>query len=161
MEPYYEYRHIVSFEETNLVGNVYYVNYLRWQGRCREMFLLERAPDVLDELRGDLKLFTLRSECEYLAEISAFDELSIRMRLEELTQTQIAFAFDYVHVREGAEFLVARGKQRVACMRGPNGRTKPARVPESLRRALEGYSIWTQGYGATNGLAPARGGGRA
>ena len=35
MEPYYEYRHIVSFEETNLVGNVYYVNYLRWQGRCR------------------------------------------------------------------------------------------------------------------------------
>ena len=34
----YEYRHVVAFEETNLVGNVYYVNHLRWQGRCREMF---------------------------------------------------------------------------------------------------------------------------
>lgn len=139
MESYYEYRHIVSFEETNLVGNVYYVNYVRWQGRCREMFLLERAPDVLEELRGNLKLFTLSSECEYLAEISAFDEISIRMRLEELAQTQIAFTFDYVKVSDGVEKLVARGRQRVACMRGPNGSTSPARVPASLRRALAPY----------------------
>ena len=102
MDQYYEYRHLVGFEETNLVGNVYYVNYVRWQGRCREMFLLEHAPGVLDELRDDLKLFTIKAECEYLAEVSAFDELSIRMRLEELTQTQIGFAFEYVLLRDGA-----------------------------------------------------------
>lgn len=161
MESYYEHRHIVSFEETNLVGNVYYVNYIRWQGRCREMFLLERAPDVLDELRRDLKLFTLKSECEYLAEISAFDQVSIRMRLEELTQTQIAFAFDYVKVSDGAEILVARGRQRIACMRGPNGRTSPARLPESLRRALAQYSVAAPHRGAANGRAHAGTGGRA
>jgi enediyne core biosynthesis thioesterase len=159
--PYYEYRHWVSFEETNLVGNVYYVNYLRWQGRCREMFLLEQAPDVIDELRADLKIFTLKSECEYLAEISAFDEISIRMRLEELTQTQIAFAFDYVHLVDGAEALVARGRQRVACMRGPNGNTSPARVPESLRSALEKYRPSAPDRGAANGRANAGVGGRA
>ena len=139
--PYYEYRHLVGFEETNLVGNVYYVNYVRWQGRCREMFLLERAPSVLDDLRGDLKLFTIKSECEYLSEVTAFDELAIRMRLEELTQTQISFAFDYVKISNGMEELVARGRQRVACMRGANGATAPARVPEDLRRALEGYEV--------------------
>jgi acyl-CoA thioesterase FadM len=161
MQPFYEYRHIVSFEETNLVGNVYYVNYLRWQGRCREMFLLERAPDILDELRGDLKLFTLKSECEYLAEISAFDEISVRMRLEELTQTQIAFAFDYVHLADGTEILVARGRQRVACMRGPNGNTGPARVPESLRKALEGYPVRVKDAGGHNGRPHAGAGGRA
>jgi enediyne core biosynthesis thioesterase len=141
MDQFYEYRHVVGFEETNLVGNVYYVNYVRWQGRCREMFLLEHAPDVLDDLRADLKLFTLKAECEYLAELSAFDELSIRMRLEDLTQTQIGFAFDYVRIREGVEELVARGKQRVACMRGANNQTMPTRVPETLRQALEGYAV--------------------
>src|SRR5687768_7288529 len=93
---YYEYRHTVSFEETNLVGNVYYVNYLRWQGRCRELFLKEHAPAVLAELRADLKLFTLRVDCEFFAEIGAFDDLAIRMRLAELTQTQLEFAFDYL-----------------------------------------------------------------
>ena len=45
----YEYRHVVGFEETNLVGNVYFTEHLRWQGRCREMFLKEHAPEVLAE----------------------------------------------------------------------------------------------------------------
>lgn len=141
MEPYYEYRHRVGFEETNLVGNVYYVNYVRWQGRCREMFLLERAPEVLEDIRVDLKMFTLKVECEFLAEITAFDELAIRMRLEDLTQTQIGFAFDYVKLMPDLEILVARGRQRIACMRGPNTDTRPARVPEALRKALSHYSM--------------------
>jgi enediyne biosynthesis thioesterase len=140
MTDYYEIRHTVGFEETNLVGNVYYVNYLRWQGRCREMFLKEKAPTVLAEVRDDLKLFTLKVECEFFAEITAFHELSIRMRLEELTQTQIQFSFDYVHLHEDGEILVARGRQRIACMRGPNTNTVPVRVPEELRAALAPYS---------------------
>jgi enediyne biosynthesis thioesterase len=137
---YYEIRHTVGFEETNLVGNVYYVNYLRWQGRCREMFLREKAPSVLEDLRDDLKLFTLKAECEFFSEITAFDDLSVRMRLEELTQTQIQFTFDYVKLADGYEQLVASGRQRIACMRGPNTATVPSRVPEDLKRALEPYS---------------------
>ncbi len=141
MDKYFEYVHIVGFEETNLVGNVYYVNYLRWQGRCREMFLKERAPEVLADLRNDLKLFTLRVDCEFFAEITAFDELSIRMRLAQLAQTQVEFSFDYVRLEpNGGEAMVARGSQRVACMRGPNTKTVPARVPETLIRALEPYA---------------------
>lgn len=140
MNRYFELPHTVGFEETNIVGNVYYVNYLRWQGRCREMFLKQRAPEVLADLRDDLKLFTLKVDCEFFAEITAFDELSIRMRLVDLAQTQLEFSFDYVRLDPGGgETLVARGRQRVACMRGPNNRTVPTRVPEPLIRALEPY----------------------
>jgi len=141
MADYYEYRHVVGFEETNIVGNVYYVNYLRWQGRCREMFLRELAPAVLDDVRGDLKLFTLKVDCEFFAEITAFDELSIRMRLEQLTQSQIEFSFEYVRITGGTELPVARGRQRIACMRGPNTNTVPTRVPEALRTALEPFRV--------------------
>lgn len=141
MSRHFEYRHVVGFEETNLVGNVYYVNYLRWQGRCREMFLKERAPEVLDDLRADLKLFTLRVDCEFFAELTLFDELSIRLRLIELAQTQVEFGFDYVRHDAGGEVLVARGMQRIACMRGPNTRTVPARVPDALVRALAPYAV--------------------
>ncbi|HEY2443845.1 MAG TPA: acyl-CoA thioesterase [Streptosporangiaceae bacterium] len=140
MDNYFEYLHTVGFEETNIVGNVYYVNYLRWQGRCREMFLKERAPAVLAELQADLKLFTLKVDCEFFAEITAFDELSIRMRLVDLAQTQLEFSFDYIRLDGGSEKLIARGRQRVACMRGPNTRTIPARVPESLVEALARYT---------------------
>jgi enediyne biosynthesis thioesterase len=138
---YFEYRYTVGFEETNLVGNVYYVNYLRWQGRCREMFLKQQAPEVLAELQSGLKLFTLKVDCEFFAELTAFDELSIRMRLIELSRTQLEFGFDYVRVGEDAhETFVARGRQRVACMRGPNNATVPTPVPQSLVAALQPYS---------------------
>jgi enediyne biosynthesis thioesterase len=139
MNEYYEYRHVVGFEETNLVGNVYYVNYLRWQGRCRELFLKEHAPEVLAELRDDLKLFTLKVDCEFFAELTAFDELVVHMRLADLAQTQLELQFDYLLVEGADTRLVARGRQRIACMRGPNGRTEPARVPPALTRALAPY----------------------
>lgn len=148
MIDYFEYRHTVGFEETNIVGNVYYTNYLRWQGRCRELFLKERAPEVLAELRGDLKLFTLKVDCEFYAELTAFDELVVRMRLLELAQTQLEFGFDFLRLDgDGAETLVARGHQRVACMRGPNTRTSPARIPEPLATALEPYAPSAYGRG--------------
>jgi enediyne biosynthesis thioesterase len=60
----YEYHHIVSFEETNLVGNVYYANYILWQGRCREMFLRDRSPGIIKELSQGLALVTVRVSCD-------------------------------------------------------------------------------------------------
>lgn len=140
MNDYYAINHTIGFEETNLVGNVYYVNYLRWQGRCREMFLHEKAPAVLDDLRNDLKLFTLNVSCEFYSELTAFDEVSIRMRLAELTRSQVQFDFEYVSLRSEGELSVGRGSQRVVCMRGPNTRTHPTPVPDALVAALKPYS---------------------
>lgn len=133
----FEYRHIVGFEETNLVGNVYYVNHLRWQGRCREMFLRDHAPDVLADLAGDLALATTRCSCEYFDELSAFDEVVIRMSLASPpVQNRISLEFEYL--RDGRP--VARGEQQIACMRRVNGTLAPTPVPESLRDALRAYA---------------------
>jgi enediyne core biosynthesis thioesterase len=137
MDDYFEYRLTVGLEETNLVGNVYFVNYLSWQGRCRELFLKHHAPAVLADLRAGLKLFTLKVDCEFYAEITAFDELAVRMRLIELARTQLEFGFDYIRV--DSETLVARGRQRVACMRTLDHHTVPTPIPEQLARALEPY----------------------
>ncbi|MBV9445837.1 MAG: acyl-CoA thioesterase [Streptosporangiaceae bacterium] len=145
MTPYFEHRHVVGLEETNLVGNVYFSHFMRWQGQCREMFLREHAPEVLTDLADGFKIFTVSCTCEYLAEVSAFEEISIRLYLKELTQTQIAFAFGYFRVDGPAERQVARGTQRVVCMRAAQGEIVPARVPESLRSALASYRLGDDG----------------
>ena len=136
---YYEYRHIVSFAETNLVGNVYYTHFLAWQGRCREMFLRDHAPDVVEELSGSLSLATVRCSCEFFAELLVFDEVILRMRLAELMQNRITLAFEYWRRKDGGEELVARGEQQVACMKREGQRVVPALVPPSLREALGAY----------------------
>lgn len=132
----YEYKHIVGFEETNLVGNVYYANFVRWQGRCREMFLYEHAPSILDMVRNDFALVTTRVSCEFFNEILAFDEIIIRMRLGALKQNRIVMLFEYWRSDE----IVARGEQEIACMQRKNGSNTPVPVPENLRNALESYA---------------------
>jgi len=136
----YEYQHTVGFEETNLVGNVYYVNHLRWQGRCREMFLREYAPDVLVELEHGLALATVRCSCEYALELLAFDEVVIQMRLGSYTQNRITLLFEYWRQKEAARELVARGEQQVACMRREGERMVPTPIPASLQAALQQYT---------------------
>jgi enediyne biosynthesis thioesterase len=135
----YEYRHRVLFEDTNLVGNVYFTRYLGWQGRCREGFLWEHAPDVLGELERGLGLVTTRCSCEYLGEAFVGDEVAVRMRLARLTRNLISLEFEYWRVSAGEEVLLARGEQQVACVRRESGRVAPVPVPESLARALELY----------------------
>jgi enediyne biosynthesis thioesterase len=130
--PAYEYRHVVSFEETNLVGNVYYANHVRWQGRVREMFLRDHAPDIIRELGEGLSMVTTRVFCEYYSELFAFDEVLIRMSVAEVTQSRVTMRYEYLCKDQ----LMARGEQQIACLRKEGERMVTAPVPQSLRNAL-------------------------
>lgn len=139
----FEHRHIVGFEETNLVGNVYFVNHLRWQGQCREMFLRNHAPEILKDLTQGLVLATVRCSCDYLAELSAFDAVVLRMRLGEIVQNRLTLLFEYWREVGSGEELVARGEQQIACMRREAERTVPIPIPVTLREALRPYAEGT------------------
>lgn len=134
----YDLHHVVAFEETNVVGNVYYVNHLRWQGRCREMFLREHAPDIVRQLSDGLALATVRVSCEFFAELFAFDEITVRMRLGEVVQNRILLKFEYE--RERDHVLVAQGEQEVACMQRHADELQPCEIPPVLLRALAGFA---------------------
>ena len=136
----YEYRHVVGFEETSLIGNVYFVNYLRWQGRCRELFLRDPAPGVLAELERGLALVTTRVACECFAELAALEEIAIRMTLVSQAQNRLTMGFAYYRTRDGHEELVARGEQQVACLRREGPRTVPVPIPSELREALRPFA---------------------
>lgn len=135
----YEYRHIVLFQDTNLVGNVYFANHVAWQGACREHFLRDHAPEVVEQLRAGLSLVTLSCQCEYFAELVAFDEVVIRMTLADSVQNRIDLGFDYIRLRGGEQELVATGRQRIACMQRLGERLAPAPIPDALQAALARY----------------------
>jgi enediyne core biosynthesis thioesterase len=136
----YEYQHVVGFEETNLVGNVYYTNHVLWQGRCREMFLREHSPEIAAQLQQDLRLVTTHCSCQYLAELMAFDLVIIRMRLNKMTQNGIDLGFEYLRRKDDELELVARGEQKIVCMQREENQIRPIPIPESLRQALQFYA---------------------
>ena len=134
------YRHTISFEETNLLGNVYFVRHLAWQGRCREMFLWQFAASVIDELSKDLRLVTIHASCDYYVELTAFDEIEVQMCLAYQQQNRIGLAFEYYLCNERELTLVARGAQEIGCMRQTAEGLRPTPVPPDLASALEEYA---------------------
>jgi enediyne biosynthesis thioesterase len=139
MKRTYDYRHVVTFQDTNLVGNVYFANHLAWQGMCREHFLRDHAPGVLARLRTDLALVTISCHCEYLAELFAFDEVIVKMSLAEVLHNRLDLRFDYVRVTAGSEELVAIGRHRVACMKRDGAQVVPVAIPDELHAAALTY----------------------
>ncbi len=134
----YDYHHLVTFDETNVVGNVYFAHYLHWQGRCRERFLIDFAPGVMVEvMSGDLALVTLDCSMQYHSQSFVTDEIVIGMGLEALHSSRIGMSF--VFEKDGR--TIATGKQSIACMAVGDDGLAPVPVPEQLRRALEPYRI--------------------
>ena len=135
----FEYRHVVTFEDTNVVGNVYFTRYLSWQGSCRELFLREHASDLFTQLADDLALVTVRCSCEFFDELRVSDEVLVTMTLDWMRQNRLAMSFDYTKTAPGPRTPVAKGAQEVACMRRTEQGLRPEPIPQSLRRALDGY----------------------
>lgn len=134
--PHYVHRHVVTFDETNLVGNVYFAHYLHWQGHCRELFLAERAAGVVDALQvGTLALVTVSCGVDFYAECLALDVVDVCMSLQAIRGNRVEMDFRYL--RDGV--LVARGRQTVACMKRVDGGLRPGDVPAELSRALMAY----------------------
>lgn len=151
----FEYIHIVGFAETNFLGNVYYVNHLAWQGRCREMFLRDHAPSILDELKADLRMVTISCHCDYFHELAPFDVVIVRMRLGEIVQNRVTMLFEYWRKDDASvgklesgvnatvappETLIARGEQQIGCMLLKDGHLIPTPVPAVLRDALRPFA---------------------
>lgn len=137
MKKCFEYRHIVCFEETNLVGNVYFVNHIKWQGKCRELFLFKYASGILPEIEsGSFVMVTLKCSCEYFDELKAFDEIVLQMRLDEINRNRIKMDFDYYKMNGSKLKLVAKGNQEVSCMKKEKNILLPVDIPEELKKAL-------------------------
>ncbi|MDD4915298.1 MAG: acyl-CoA thioesterase [Methylococcales bacterium] len=137
----YQYRHIVSFEETNLLGNVYYASHIIWQGRVRELFLREYLPEILQEFERGLRIVTTRVSCDYYLELFAFDEIIIRMYASAITRSRITMLFQYYRDTPQGEELIAQGEQQIAFMRHIANHAQPIPVPEKLGAALQQF-IW-------------------
>jgi len=136
---FYEYRFIATFEETNLVGNIYFANYALWQGKCREMFIYEYCPDVVKEINNGLGLITLDLSLQYVSQLFAFDTVVMRMSLEAQSESRLLMNFEYYREEAGKLTLVCKGHQATAAMREVDGKMVPVHFPDSMIEALDTY----------------------
>lgn len=139
-QPYFAYRRVVLLEETNATGNVYFAQYVKWQGHCRELFLKLTGDWVVRELGDQYALVTTRCRCDYFAETQAFDEICMHLYISETMQNRMGLEFEYWRVGGSQDELVARGSQQIAWLeRRSDGRMHARLVPPKLLSAIETY----------------------
>jgi enediyne core biosynthesis thioesterase len=138
--PCYEYRFKTTFEETNVVGNIYFANYALWQGKCREMFLYDYCRDILQDINDGLALITTDLSLQFISQLFAFDEVVIRMTLGAHSQSRLMMEFEYFREHEDQLTLVCRGHQATVAMRKSGDRMVAVPFPQPLLDTLEAYS---------------------
>lgn len=108
------------------------------------------SSSVLQEIQRGLCLVTARCSCEYLAELVAFDEIAVRMRLGALVQNRLALRFEYARSKGGREELVARGEQEVVCMRREGGGLVATPIPGGAAGGAAGTGTLKKREGAVD-----------
>lgn len=99
-----------SFEDGNVVGNIYFATYGAWQGRVRDRFFYELSPENFSGL-PDAELICANFRMTQLREAVPFDRVRVEMRLVALYESAADLSFHYFRVApDGSETKLAVGE---------------------------------------------------
>jgi enediyne core biosynthesis thioesterase len=131
---WFDYRHLVTFGNTNSAGSVYFSQYVVWQGECRERLLAQFYPEFAQDLKNGFGMTTEFVRQDFFAEAVLFDQVLIRLTVTTLTRSRIEFEFEFVRERDAK--LLGRGTQAVIWT---NFQHHPSLMPDKLYNATAGY----------------------
>ena len=124
---YFEYKHLVTFDDTNSTGNVYFARYFQWMGTCREIITAEHYPEIVDDIKRGFGFATEFAHIDYHHESFLFDVVLVRMTINSLSRTRLEFGFEFINQKTSA--LLATGKQAVVWV---NPQHRPSLMPDKL-----------------------------
>lgn len=85
----------ITFQDTNVVGNVYFLTFLRWQAECRDQWLRLARPELWDAIRtGESPLAVIHWSTRFDDPVGATvgDDVRVSMEIEELENGYCALA---------------------------------------------------------------------
>jgi enediyne biosynthesis thioesterase len=124
----------VTFGDTNAAGNVYFANYFRWQGECREALLAQAYPEFAQDLEKGFGMVTEFAHMDFSREAVLFDRLVVEMSVTSLSRTRIEFHFDFLRESDGER--LCSGKQAVVWI---NAKQRPSLMPDALYEQIERF----------------------
>ena len=107
------YEKLVTLKDTNMEGNVYFANYLCWQGETREALLLSH-PNFAKEAQSNMhiKMITHTAYQRYLHESYLGDIVQVKMTMREAKQCSFILVFRFFNKKTGV--CLGEGWERIA-----------------------------------------------
>ncbi len=109
----YEFHHVVTIGDTNLLGGVYYTRVLEWMGQARERWLIACVAGIDQLLRDGLILITREVSCRFDKELHLGDPVVVRLGIPELGHCELRCIMTVTHAISGERHAI--GSQRIVC----------------------------------------------
>ncbi len=127
-----------SLAESNLVGNIYFANYYRWQSTVIDRYLFGLAPKYFRDAQASGELHCQQSTIQHLREAMPFDEIEVVMALKELYENGFKLQFDYFHLSTSRQRTKLAVGHADCCWvsTGAEGSARAAKLPEEMLHGL-------------------------
>ncbi len=126
---------VVTLKDTNVFGNVYFSNFIEYQGVIREKFLLEVVPELHDLMAtNSIRLVTVDAYNRYISNAYFGDTLEIRLTTSDIKAATCRLNISFKNKKTGE--LVGEGYQRF-CVVSAKGNV--IRLPDPLLGPLNFY----------------------
>ncbi len=122
------YSHFVSYGETDMMGVLYYAEYLHIFERARSLIIREHGMSYAEVEKRGIILPVREAQCRYRAPIHFDDEIFVRVGIGTMKRVSIPFMYEVWN--KDKTILHATGMTEHAVV-NPEG--KPTRVPEWLK----------------------------
>ncbi len=126
---------VVTLKNTNVFGNVYFANFIEYQGVVREKFLLANVPH-LHQLMAEqkIRLVTVDTYNRFIANAYFGDTLVVELTTSEIKAATCRLNIKFTNKATGE--LIGEGYQRI-CVVSEKG--KVIRIPEDFLGPLNFY----------------------
>jgi len=140
------FRHVVqvTIGDTNLEETVYWLNYLKWFGQARELFMLEfMKPTIPEGVRPheffkaiNVSIVTVKAQMEFRRPVYFGDLVEVRIQVSDFHESRVTVICNIVNQKTGE--LVATGNQVLAFA---NLAGKIIRMPDVIRDLAKEYEV--------------------
>jgi acyl-CoA thioesterase FadM len=131
-------RFMTSQEDSNLVANVYYANYISWQARTRDNYFQAICPELF---RRDtsMELFCTSYAISHKSEAMPYDIIEVVMHLTALREKGLELLFYYYRVLDDVrtdQLLATCEHKCVFTKQTESGSVSPCAIPSKLVKAF-------------------------
>ncbi len=125
----------VTLKDTNVFGNVYFSNYIEYQGTIREKFLLATVPNLHEMLaKNQIRLVTIDTYNKFISNAYFGDTLLLELTTSNIKAATCKLNITFKNKATGK--LVGKGYQRFCAV---SAKGKVMRIPDELLAPLDFY----------------------
>lgn len=136
MNKVFEYKTTVTIGDTNVLQNMYFLNFFKLQGIVRELWVKNSVENGLVDLANGMILITKDARCNFKKDLFLYDDVTVKFYFTKIKKTNMRLNFQFFNSQ--TDELHAEGNQTVVFA---DKQHKIITIPDNWKDAINQYYV--------------------